>query len=461
MRGAARKTEEEAAALRQGIADAGGQALPDEVRQAGSATRENRQAEGASRERSAAARLDRLADALAEKQPESAPDLVKWRKAADEINNLADGQDDLRKRAADASRISDPMKREAELKLLAAEQDRFIERGKDLLQRLTREGADGAARDTRAALDRMEASRTELEQGNSGNRAQRDAVDRLDAARDRLDAATAKPPERLADEKRRKLADTVNGLFERQKAAVAEANRIHALVAQEKMWQRPVETSYVELSRVETELAEEVAKLEAEFAPLPVLARVIAESSTAMKRASGAITNRIQEIDPTLAFDLELESANDRKVMRPLSLAARRLELLLEALKPDEPPQSMKQGGPKQPPKSAGPPSAGGGGGEQDVVPPLAQLRVLRALQEELNRSTAEFAKVHPIRDKLTDEERDELKELETAQRDIAALFEQMATLFEEHQKSGRPAPEEKPEVKPEGKVEGKLEVKP
>jgi hypothetical protein len=83
-------------------------------------------------------------------------------------------------------------------------------------------------------------------------------------------------------------------------------------------------------------------------------------------------------------------------------------------------------------------------------------LKVLRALQEELNRSTAEFAKVHPNPDKLTDEERDELKELETAQRDIAALFEQMARLFDEHKKPDRPVPEDKPEAKAEGKVEVK-----
>src|SRR4029453_16474259 len=123
----------------------------------------------------------------------------------------SNGQNDRRTRAADVSRIDDPARRAAELKRLAAEQDRYIERGKDLLQRLTRDGADAAARDTRAAVERMEAARSELEQGAPGPRAQRDAVDRLDSARDRLDAAAAQPPERLADEKRRKLADTVKG----------------------------------------------------------------------------------------------------------------------------------------------------------------------------------------------------------------------------------------------------------
>ena len=41
-------------------------------------------------------------------------------------------------------------------------------------------------------------------------------------------------------------------------------------------------------------------------------------------------------------------------------------------------------------------PAAQEGEGEQDVVPPLAQLKVLRALQAELNQQTAEFAQAHP-----------------------------------------------------------------
>lgn len=449
IRDAARKTADEAAALRQGSTAAGGQALPEEIRQAGSALRGNRQSEAATRERSAALRLDRLADALAEKQPDRAPDLQKWRKSADELNNLADRQDDLRKQAAEASRIADPLKRDAELRRLAAEQDRLIERGKDLLQRLSRDGADAAARDARAALDRMEAARAELERGDPAARAQRDAVDRLDSARDRLDAAAAQPAERLADEKRRKLADTVRGLLDRQKATLAEAGRIHSLVAEEKMWKRPVEASYVDLATTETNLAEEVALLEAEFAPLPVLARVIDESTRAMKRASETITGRIQEIDPALAFDAELEAANDRKVLRPMNLAARRLEQLLNALKPDEPKARIKkETGPAPPPKSGGtPPTPPPAGGDGDVVPPLAQLKVLRALQEELNVNTADFARAHPDPDKLTEEEREELKELEKVQRDIAALFEQMTQLFEEHKlpKPEKPAAEGKP----------------
>ena len=51
-------------------------------------------------------------------------------------------------------------------------------------------------------------------------------------------------------------------------------------------------------------------------------------------------------------------------------------------------------------------------------------------MQAEVNELTAAFDKAHPDKDKLSDEEKDELKELEQAQRDVAELFDKLASLF-------------------------------
>jgi hypothetical protein len=125
-----------------------------------------------------------------------------------------------------------------------------------------------------------------------------------------------------------------------------------------------------------------------------------------------------------------------------MALAARRLEQLHEALK-KEPPK--EKSGPK---KDQPPPGGSGTGGTaepSDLIPPLAQLKVLKALQAELNQRTEEFAKEHPDKSKLSEEGTAELKELEEAQRDIASLFEQMAKLFEK-QKQEMPEKQEKKE---------------
>jgi hypothetical protein len=435
LKASADKAAAETNALRKGIDAAGGQTLPDNLRKAAEAIRNNRQTAGADLQRSAAASLGKLVDQLTEKPSEVAPDLAKLKRLANELNALADEQEKLRKRTDDASKILDPAKREDELKKLAAEQDKLLDRGKDILQRLVREPADAAARDTRNALDQMETSRDDLEKGKSGSRTQDDAIERLDTARDRIDSATNNAGERLSNEKRRKMADKIKALLERQKAAVSEADRIHGLVLKNKKWERPLLSSYADLEERERVLAAEVRLLsEKEFAPLPVLSRLLVEAAGAMDAASDKVKTRREDAldaDPAIAFDPEFEAATDRKVKRPMALATRRLEQLLDALN-EEPPKASpkKETQPAVEPKNPMPDNRG----DEDIIPPLAQLKILKALQAELNQRTEEFAKEHKDKGKLTEEEIAELKELEQSQRDIANLFEQMAKLFQEHQ---------------------------
>ncbi|MBA4186463.1 MAG: hypothetical protein C0467_00450 [Planctomycetaceae bacterium] len=442
---ASEKAAAEAAALRKAIEVAEGQSLPEGLRDAAGKIRKDNRSLGVDQLRIAVTRLDRLIDALTEKAPETAPDLEKRKKAADNLDALAATQDDLRKRSTDAAKIADPVARAAELKKLAKEQDKLIERGKEMLQRLTLDRADRPARDVRAALDSMEAARSDLENGNPGIRPQNDAVERLDNARDRLDAATAVTPQQLSDEKRRKLSEKLKSVIDRQKAAIAEAERIHKLVASGKDWSRDALTSYGDLAEKRQQpIIDDVRALEKEVAGLPVLARVVKESAGAMDSAVKRITARLQEIDPTLEYDAKLEMDNDRKVLRPMTLALRRLDQLLEALKQDDPKATAKNDPPPKTPNPMNPPASGGG--DRDIIPPMAQLKVLRSLQAELNQRTAEFAKLHPDPDKLTEEERAELKELEDAQREMAALFEQMAKLFQQENEAEPPAKNEKPE---------------
>lgn len=457
LRAAADKADAEAAALRKGRDAAGGDGLPQTLRDAAAALRQNQQGNAAELQRAAIARLDALGAALTETEPDSAPELSKPKNlkgAADQLNALADAQDELRKRAEAAARIPDAEKRQEALKELAKKQEQLIERGREVLQKLTRDKADDAARDARAALDKMESARDDLENGRPAGAAQAEAVEQLEIARDKLDIAAAQAGRQLSDEKRRKLADQVKALVERQRAAVAEAARIHAEVARLKGWDKAILTSYSDLDAVrEKEIAIEVRKLaEGEFASLPVFARLLTDSAAAIDTAREKIKLRCDDADLAAAFDAELEAMTDRKVMRPMALALRRLEQLAEALKPDDPKKqppkkdgAPKPKGPMDPPQ----PNPAGGGGDQDVVPPLAQLKVLRSLQAELNERTAQFAKDHPDPDKLTDEEKAELKELEQAQREIAELFEKMAQLFEKKEMLP-PAPQKEMPTAPE-----------
>src|SRR5206468_5598744 len=127
-------------------------------------------------------------------------------------------------RSKDADERADALRR------LVPEQQKLIEQTRDLVHRLTREGADDAAKEARAALDRMEAARDDLERGANPANEQKDATTKLDDARDRLDSSAARAPQELTDEKRRKLSSLVQALLNRQKAAVAEDQRIQQKV---------------------------------------------------------------------------------------------------------------------------------------------------------------------------------------------------------------------------------------
>ena len=440
------KAKAEAEAIRKAVESAGGQALPEDLRKAAEALRANRQGESAAMDRSAAARLERLANSLAEQPTDQVPELGKKKKLADQLDTIAGLQDELRKRVEEANRIKDDDKRAEELKRLAPEQQKLVDQTRDLVQKLQRDRSDDAAKDAHSAQDKMEAARDDLERGVNPTNDQKDATEKLDTARDKLDTAAAKAPQELTDEKRRQLANLVKALFERQKAAVAEADRIQEKVLAEKKWSRPLLQSYKDLEDRERALAVEVHTLsEREFAELPVFERIVKDSADAIEKAAEkAKLRRLDALDadPDSAFDADLEKSNAGRVRRPMALAVRRLEQVLDALKPEN--------AAKKDTKKDGPPPAGapmppmpmdGNPGNGDVIPPLAQLKALRSLQAELNQQTVEFDKLHPERDKLTDEDREELKELEDAQREIAALFEQLAKLF---QMKDVP-PEEKP----------------
>ena len=182
---------------------------------------------------------------------------------------------------------------------------------------------------------------------------------------------------------------------------------------------------------------------EGEFAPLPVLARLLTDAATAVDAARDKIKTRCDDAD-LAAFDPELEALNDRKVMRPMNLALRRLEQLADALKPDDPKkQPVKKDGAPPPKKDGNPsPNPAGGGGEQDLDPAAGTTQGAAGAAGGTERAHALFeAKDHPDPDKLTDEEKVESKELEQAQHEITELFEKMAKLFEKKDEKGEKGP--------------------
>lgn len=437
LKAAADRAAAEADALRKAVAKSGGQAIPEDLRRAAEATRQNRPGAAAEARAAAETRLDTMRDQLAERREDGADELAKKAKAAaDQVDKLAEEQDELRKKTKAAAGKTDPAERAEELKKLAREQDRLREQAEQLARRLTRDGADPAAEELRRAAAQMEQNKDQLDEGKAPTEAeQKEAADRLEQARDKLAAEQKQDEEGLLREKREELLKEFQGLVDRQKAAVAEAVRIEAAAVKGKRWERPLLASLSDLAEREKGLADEVRRFaEKRLTDLKVFDRMVRQAAGQMDRGAKALRDRKDDAlaaDPD-AFDAEAEQAAGATARRPMELALRRLEQMLASLKPDDKPA------PK--PADAGGGDGGGGGGSGGGggpppgggVPPLAQLKALRDWQAEVNERTAGFAKAHPDPAKLTDDEKDELKELEQAQKDIAELFEQLLPLFQQ-----------------------------
>ena len=392
--------------------------------------------------RAAAARLDKLADALTEKPPEVATDeLTKKRKAAaEQIDRLAVEQDELRKKSKAAAALPAGPEKDALLKKLAGEQDRLRQKTEELVERLTREPqGEAQAEALRKAAAKMEAARDDLERGVAPTTKQDEALDKLDETLDKLERNGKQDQQQLDREERAKLADQLKLLRDRQKAAAAEGLRIDAAAATAKGFDRPLQRSLRDLGEGQAALAEEVAQFAAKnLTDLPVFEKLASQAATAMRQASKRVTARgidVTDPDPAVAFDPVAEAIAARRVGQPMQLALRRLNQIADALQPDpkdaskpeekldRPPMPMPMPMGDEPPKP-----------KPDTLPALAQLKALRALQLEVNERTAAFAVANPDSTKLDADALAELREIELAQRDIADLFDALAAQLRDAQ---------------------------
>jgi hypothetical protein len=97
----------------------------------------------------------------------------------------------------------------------------------------------------------------------------------------------------------------------------------------------------------------------------------------------------------------------------------RKLGELIDALRKERQEKQQQQGG------GGG---GGGGGGKQPLVPPLAELKMLRIMQKDVNRQTQKVdQEVTTEKKELTKDQRDRLRRAAKKEGDIARITEGIA----------------------------------
>lgn len=329
------------------------------------------------------------------------------RQAERELQQLRPLQQDLVEKSAEALQDSAVAPQE-QWDRWAAEQQQLREEAERLSRRLNRSQADRAARTVgRAAAQMQQAVERLRKKSKEAAAAQDEAARDLEQAHRELAERRREVEEQLARELLEKLADQLQGLAARQQQVIDETRRLEELRVSRGTWSRAQLKSLVDLARIQQDLRQDTDRLAAALEAAEVFAVAVRGAAQWMQLAADRLEQRWTDAD-TVAAE---QAALDR--MAALSAA-------LEQPEPADGQTAATTGG------------RGSGGPEAERISQLAQLKVLKSLQEDLNRRTAEFARTHEGRDELTPDEQQQAEQLALQQSQLADLTQNLTRAIQE-----------------------------
>jgi hypothetical protein len=349
----------------------------------------------------------------------------KMRQAEKKLAELIEEQERLQKKVKEAKAIPDAARREAALKALAGEQQRLQKKTKDMMEEVARLRAGRASHELGKANEQMDDALQQLGRAEEADQKQEDALDRLDEALEELEEARKQAEDELTREQLTRLADVLKRLKERQESIKEETEALQKRVLQSKGWTRRQLDSLLRQKEAEEGLAAETEKAGQELTGAPVFARQVRNAAEAMKQAGKRAKGMVEEVKEAAKAEKKPDLARlpDAELGRTQGEAVRRLAQLLDAAKTAA----------EAPPRAAGRQGGGGGGGGEggggapnagDGIPPVAQYKLLRDMQADLNQKTEDFRKNHPDPGKLSEKDKAELQSLQKEQRDVAELLD-------------------------------------
>lgn len=416
----AEKDPETAGDLKRAAEQAEENNLVGQMRAAGEHLRGNELNQARHKQREALAELEKLQRQLRDSREARLDRLSrKTREAEARVEALLDEQEKLQRKIREAGKLADPAERDRELQRLARRQRELQQQAGELAQQLSRLGNERGRQSLQEAADEMGEAHKQLSRGQRDDLKQEDVLDRLDEARRELDEARRRAEEELGREQLVRVGDLLRRLRERQQGHEEETNRIQKAALERKGWSRALKASLRDLGQNQGELGKEAVVLgKRELSGAPVFARLLEMAARAMDRAAERLAGMVRD---TPALDRLPDSA----VNRDQREALRRLDQLLATLKEaQEEPRPLSRGGDGD----KGEPSteAAGGPPRDDSLPPLAQMRLLRSLQNEVNERTEAFRQKHPDPARHGEAEKKELQDLRSEQKEVADLLERL-----------------------------------
>lgn len=371
--------------------------------------RNNRLADAGQRQNEIGESLRQMVESLENRQEQELKRLVKELKEAEEqLEGIREEQRKLRKETEDAEQIADADKRAEELRRLQRRQAELQAKSEEFARRLSRLQAKSASRSSGRAAGRMgEASRS-MEQGagEEAGQDQEEALDQLEQAQQELAQARQEAEEKLAEEQLAKVADTIKSVHERQMTIAEDVKRLDAIREKEGKLTRGQTQSVLGLSRAEQGLAGEAAALQEKLAEAKVFHLVIEEAVEQMNVAAEQLGDK----------------ATDQATQRSLDRAANKFGQLLDSLRKDNPKNAQAQ---QQGNQGEGQGPGGAQGGGQDGIPSIAQIKLLKSLQQEIRDDTEQLVTTKPT-EGWSDDQKETFEKLSQRQGRLADIVRDM-----------------------------------
>ena len=369
--------------------------------------------------------------------------------AQQEFETLRKEQTDLLDQTQQAAGQPDSAERREQLEQLRQKQQKLGEKLAQAERKLERlqlhQPADAAAR-AKERLDKINEQLQDPDQADEAADGMQEVVDDIEQVERGLALEKRIAQERLAVEQLEKIEDELKSLLARQQSVITETERLEAERLAKGSLSRGQLKSLRDLAETERALQTEAERMEKSLTVAEVFSLVLRRTARNIR----------------LAADRLAEKQTDASTQALERDAAKKMESLLAVLKQDEKPDPGNASPPMPPeqkpddeqpkPEQAGPPG--------DSLPQIAQLKMLKLLQEEYLERTQ---LLHGLRDKegnLSPAAATELEQLAFEQDELAELTRNMVAkiLQSRPDKDDDPKPEadgEKSEGKPADKKSG------
>ncbi len=337
----------------------------------------------------------------------------KMEQTEQQIDALRKNQEQLRKQtqqlSTDKAKQTPPA-----IEKLRKEQSGLREKAEDIARELRRLGTEEPSASAGQAAEHMAQAEQQLEQRPTAETSheQAQAVEQLNQAQAALNRAKREAASQLARQSAVKIADEIAGLVARQKTVVDETKRLDGERAQQSQWTRGQLRSVQTIAQLERQLQDETSRIADRLAPAEAYVFVLRRGVEEIQAAADRLGQR-QTDAKTVALESEAWSRL-RNVVQALKAEAK-------SRRPEQ--ESQANANPQQ--ERNAKPDGG--------VPTVAQLQLLKIVQQDLLRRTSDLDRERATatqRKGSAGDATDELARVTREQGELAALIERLAAQY-------------------------------